>query len=108
MLPDAVLDALPARMSIEYFRRGSRLIEPGRDNHHLYVLRSGAAEVHDAQGSLVDRGGEGSCFGSISLTQGNRVLVGWAVIVVALVGIGAAWVARDPDTEVLPGSDLPD
>jgi len=44
----------------------------------------------------------------ISLTQGNRVLVGWAVIVVALVGIGAAWVARDPDTEVLPGSDRPD
>jgi CBS domain-containing protein len=71
VLPDAVLDALPARMSVEYFRRGSRLIERGRDNHHLYVLRSGAAEVHDAQGSLVDRGGEGSCFGSISLTQGN-------------------------------------
>ncbi|HYN68483.1 MAG TPA: DUF294 nucleotidyltransferase-like domain-containing protein [Ornithinibacter sp.] len=70
-LPDAVLDALPARLSVEYFRRGSRLIERGRDNSHLYVLRSGAAEVHDAQGSLVDRGGEGSCFGSISLTQGN-------------------------------------
>ena len=70
-LPDAVLDALPARMSVEYFRRGTRLIERGRDNHHLYVLRSGAAEVHDAQGSLVDRGGEGSCFGSITLTQGN-------------------------------------
>ena len=35
------------------------------------MLRSGAAEVHDAQGSLVDRGGEGSCFGSITLTQGN-------------------------------------
>ena len=31
----------------------------GRDNHHLYVLRSGAAEVHDAQGSLVDRGWRG-------------------------------------------------
>ena len=71
VLPDAVLDALPARMSVEYFRRGTRLIERGRDNHHLYVLRSGAAEVHDAQGSLVDRGGEGSCFGSITLTQGN-------------------------------------
>ena len=40
-LPDAVLDALPARMSVEYFRRGTRLIERGRDNHHLYVLRSG-------------------------------------------------------------------
>ncbi len=71
VLPDAVLDTLPARMSVEYFRRGSRLIERGRDNSHLYVLRSGAAEVHDAQGSLVDRGGEGSCFGSITLTQGN-------------------------------------
>ena len=35
------------------------------------MLRSGAAEVRDAQGSLVDRGGEGSCFGSTSLTQGN-------------------------------------
>ena len=71
VLPAAVLDTLPARMTIEYFRRGSTLIERGRDNHHLYVLRSGAAEVHDAQGTLVDRGGEGSCFGSISLTQGN-------------------------------------
>jgi CBS domain-containing protein len=71
VLPDAVLDALPARMSVEYFRRGAKLIERGRDNSHLYVLRSGAAEVRDAQGTLVDRGGEGSCFGSISLTQGN-------------------------------------
>ena len=71
VLPDAVLDALPARMSVEYFRRGTTLIDRGRDNHHLYVLRSGAAEVHDAQGSLLDRGGEGTCFGSTSLTQGN-------------------------------------
>ena len=35
------------------------------------MLRSGAADVHDAQGTLVDRGGEGACFGSITLTQGN-------------------------------------
>ena len=71
VLPDAVLETLPAQMSIEYFRRGTKLIARGRDNSHLFVLRSGAAEVHDAQGSLVDRGGEGSCFGSITLTQGN-------------------------------------
>ncbi len=44
----------------------------------------------------------------ISLVQGTRVAVGWAVLVVAVVGIGAAWVARDPETEVLPGRDLPD
>ena len=44
----------------------------------------------------------------ISLIQGNRVLIGWLVVVVAIVAIGAAWITRDPDTEVLPGSDLPD
>jgi CBS domain-containing protein len=71
VLPSAVLDTLPGRVSVEYFRRGSTLIQLGRDNSYLYVLRSGAAEVRDAQGTLVDRGGEGSCFGSISLTQGN-------------------------------------
>ncbi len=70
-LPGDVLDALPAKLDIEYFRRGSRLIAKGRDNHHLYVLRSGAVEILDAQGTLVDRGGAGSCHGSITLTQGN-------------------------------------
>jgi CBS domain-containing protein len=70
-LPDAVLDTLPGSLSVEYFRRGSQLIAKGRDNHHLYVLRSGAVEVIDAQGTLVDRGGAGSCHGSITLTQGN-------------------------------------
>ena len=44
----------------------------------------------------------------ISLIQGSRVAVGWLVLLVAVVVIGAAWVARDPDTEVLPGRDLPD
>ena len=70
-LPQGVLDRLPGRMSVQYFRRGTRLIEKGRDNHHLYVLRSGAADVHDPQGTLVDRSGEGACFGSITLTEGN-------------------------------------
>ncbi len=70
-LPGDVLDLLPAKLDIEYFRRGSTLIARGRDNHHLYVLRSGAVEILDAQGTLVDRGGAGSCHGSITLTQGN-------------------------------------
>lgn len=70
-LPAAELDALPARMTMRYVRRGSSLIAVGQDNHHLHVLRSGAADVRDAQGTLVDRGGEGACFGSITLTRGN-------------------------------------
>ena len=44
----------------------------------------------------------------ISLVQGTRVAVGWVVLVVALMAIGAAWVARDPETEVLPGRDVHD
>ncbi len=70
-LPDAVLDELPGSLSVEYFRRGSNLIARGADNHHLYVLRSGAVDVRDAQGVLVERGEAGACFGSITLTRGN-------------------------------------
>ena len=44
----------------------------------------------------------------ISLIQGNRALIGGVVIVVALVVVAAAWVTRDPDTEVLPGRDAPE
>ncbi|MEI2764827.1 MAG: putative nucleotidyltransferase substrate binding domain-containing protein [Dermatophilaceae bacterium] len=70
-LPVEVLDALPGQLRIEYFRRGTYLVAIGRDNHHLYVLRSGAVDVHDDQGALVDRGEEGTCFGSITLVSGN-------------------------------------
>ena len=69
-LPSAVLDQLPRELSIEYFRRGSRLITRGEANARLFILRSGAADVHDADGTFVDRGEEGACFGAITLRQG--------------------------------------
>ncbi|NHA69419.1 DUF294 nucleotidyltransferase-like domain-containing protein [Phycicoccus flavus] len=70
-LPDEVLRRLPARLTVQYFRRGTELIGRGRDNHDLFVLRSGAADVHDAADTLVERGEEGTSFGSITLTRGN-------------------------------------
>ncbi len=70
-LPAEVLDRLPARLTVEYVRRGTEFIARGRDNHQLYVLRSGAADVLDAQDTLVERGEAGASFGSITLTQGN-------------------------------------
>lgn len=70
-LPPAVLTALPPRLCLEYFRRGTEILARGLDNHHLYVLRSGAADILDAQDALVDRAEAGSSFGSITLTQGN-------------------------------------
>ena len=43
----------------------------------------------------------------LGLIQGNRVLVGWVVIGIALVTSLAAFAAKDPDTEVVPGGDAP-
>lgn len=70
-LPRGELDRLPRQLSIEYFRRGSRLLSCGRANDRLFILRSGAADVHDADGSFVDRGGAGACFGADSLAHGR-------------------------------------
>ncbi len=43
----------------------------------------------------------------LGLIQGNRALVGWLVIGMALLTSLAAFAAREPDTEVLPGGDEP-
>lgn len=60
-LPPAVLDGLPRELSVEYARRGSTL-GPGGG---VRVLRSGAVDVHDADGTLFDRCGEGDCVGPL-------------------------------------------
>lgn len=70
-LPAAELDALPAQLEIQYFRRGTDILAKGHDNHHLYVVRSGAVDIVDESGVLVDRGEAGTCFGSISLLGAN-------------------------------------
>jgi CBS domain-containing protein len=70
-LPRAVLEALPAQLTIRYFRRGTPLIARGADNNHLYVVRSGAIEISDENGTLFERGGEGTTAGSVTLVLGN-------------------------------------
>ncbi len=70
-LPPTELDALPAQLKMEYFRRGSSILAKGRENHHLYIVRSGAVDIFDEAGTLVDRGEAGTCFGSISLLGAN-------------------------------------
>ncbi len=70
-LPRHELDALPTELEIQYFRRGTDILARGRDNHHLYVVRSGAVDIFDDSGVLVDRGEAGTCFGSISLLGAN-------------------------------------
>ncbi|MFZ1286693.1 MAG: DUF294 nucleotidyltransferase-like domain-containing protein [Candidatus Phosphoribacter sp.] len=70
-LPRQVLDRLAQALRIEYFRRGTRIITRGEDNHALYVVRTGAVELHDRHGGFMDRGAVGTSFGSYTLLQGN-------------------------------------
>ncbi len=70
-LPESVLDALPRTLTMQYARRRSAVMAVGRDNHHLYIVRSGAVDVFNEAGTLVDRGGVGTCFGSTTLVRGN-------------------------------------
>ena len=70
-VPLPQLERLTSRLRVEYFRRGTRIIARGEDNHHLYVVRSGAVELHDMHGSFMDRGEVGTSFGSYTLVQGN-------------------------------------
>ncbi|MEY6432938.1 DUF294 nucleotidyltransferase-like domain-containing protein [Thioalkalicoccus limnaeus] len=59
LLPDEVLDRLPKRLSVRYFRRGVDF--PPRDSEEpcLYILRRGAVELRDGNGELVSKLAEG-------------------------------------------------
>ncbi|KFZ36685.1 cyclic nucleotide-binding protein [Shewanella mangrovi] len=67
------------RISIGYYSKASKAVPLSSDNPMLYIVRSGAFEVRDADDELVDRLGEGDYFGFPSLLSGesvsNRVLI---------------------------------
>lgn len=67
-LPAAELTALPARLAVEYRRRGAVVLTAGERPAALSVVRSGAVETRDADGVLVDRGGVGTLIGESLLT----------------------------------------
>jgi len=58
-LPDAVLDGLPAQLSVRYLRRGTPFPPPDADARYVYVVRQGALELRDRRGELLDKLGEG-------------------------------------------------
>lgn len=69
MLPGEALARLPRRCMLRYARRGSVVLDVGDRGDGLYVVRSGAVEVHDETGDLVDRAGTGEAFGMSSLLE---------------------------------------
>jgi CBS domain-containing protein len=66
-LPEKVLEALPPRLSTRYYKRDTEIVGAGAHNDEMFVLRSGAVEVRDPHGGLIDRYDTGRCFGWASL-----------------------------------------
>lgn len=68
-LPGEALAGLPRRCTLRYARRGSVVLDAGDRGDGLYVVRSGAVEVRDETGDLVDRAGTGGALGMSSLLE---------------------------------------
>lgn len=70
-LPTSVLDRLPARLTQRYHRRGSVIVDAGQPNDILHIIRTGAVEICDPEGTLLDTRDEGDCFGYSTLVHGG-------------------------------------
>ena len=70
-LPAAVLESVPPRLSIGYHRRGSEVLAAGSTPVELLVVRSGAVDLRDPDGELVERGAAGTCVGGAALASGT-------------------------------------
>ena len=68
-LPEDVLAALPGRCSLRYHRRGSTIWRPEDAVTTLLVVRSGALDVHDPAGGLVERVDVGGSVGVTGMLQ---------------------------------------
>ncbi len=62
-LPDPILDLLPEKLEVRYFRRETAIPDTGSVNNYLYIVRSGAVELLDQEEELLARLSEGDMFG---------------------------------------------
>ena len=72
-LSENALSKAARGIRISYFSSQSGHVEIDYDNPQLYLVRTGGFEVRDKQGNLLDRLGEGECFGYPSLLTGQNV-----------------------------------
>lgn len=70
-LPPPLLDALSAQLEVRYFRRGTVILQVGQHTDVMYVLRSGAVDIRDRDGNLVERAESGTSFAMSALLQGT-------------------------------------
>ena len=67
LLDEAQIKTAARSIQIGYYRAGSVVLQTGRDNKQLHIVRSGALELRNVEGDLVTRVAEGDCFGFPSL-----------------------------------------
>ena len=63
------LDMIPRRCTLRYVRRGGVVLKVGGRGSGLHVVRSGAVDVVDPSGGLVERVGAGGAFGMTALLE---------------------------------------
>ena len=68
-LPPDVLEGVPRQCTLRYARRGTVVLDVGREGAGLHVVRSGAVDVVDEAGGLVERVGTGGAFGMSALLE---------------------------------------
>lgn len=71
-LPAAELPGIVASMTMRYARRGDTIVARGNANDELFIIRSGAVDIVDEEGTLLDRRDAGRCFGYSTLMGENR------------------------------------
>lgn len=68
-LPGPLRGELARRMAVRYVRRGTRILSVGEPNDRMYVLRSGAVDITDPDGALVERSDPGTSFGMSTMVE---------------------------------------
>jgi CBS domain-containing protein len=59
LLPEEVLEHLPKKLSVRYFRRGTPFPPEDADQPYLYIVRRGAVDLRDERGELISKLAEG-------------------------------------------------
>lgn len=72
LLPTEEISLVAKSIEIRYARKGDVLIAPGDKVAHLYIVRSGAIEIHGSDDALLARLSDGESFGSRSLLRGGK------------------------------------
>jgi len=72
-LTHTALERCCKSLSVGYYSKSSAFVPLDASHPQLYIVRSGAFEVRDNDGELLDRLGEGDYFGFPSLLSGEKV-----------------------------------